>query len=152
MGFNSGFKGLNQSRLLTPSNTISRWFGDVVIYLSEDGVVSAETWWATHKRQVINLWNSCILLVDLFETYGDARTCERQIQLYVFIWLENLYIYIYIYIYIIVLLCFAIRFPNCEPVHSIYSSNRTIRKRLVYKHVTLLLHVSAYFGHLQSGG
>jgi hypothetical protein len=27
-----------------------------------------ETYWATHKRQVINLWNCCILLVDLFET------------------------------------------------------------------------------------
>jgi len=26
-----------------------------------------ETCWATHKRQVINLWNCCILLVDLFE-------------------------------------------------------------------------------------
>ena len=37
-----------------------------------------ETRWATRKRQVINLWNSCILLVDLFESYDDARTCERQ--------------------------------------------------------------------------
>jgi hypothetical protein len=27
-----------------------------------------ETCWATYKRQVINLWNSCILLVDLFES------------------------------------------------------------------------------------
>jgi len=36
--------------------------------------------WATHKRQVINLWNCCILLVDLFESYVDARTSERQIQ------------------------------------------------------------------------
>jgi hypothetical protein len=38
-----------------------------------------ETCWATHKRQVINLWNCCILLVELFESYDDARTCERQI-------------------------------------------------------------------------
>jgi hypothetical protein len=37
-----------------------------------------ETCWATHKRQVINLWNCCIELVDLFESYDDARTCERQ--------------------------------------------------------------------------
>jgi len=27
-----------------------------------------ETCWAIHKRQVINLWNCCILLVDLFES------------------------------------------------------------------------------------
>jgi len=31
------------------------------------GVEAAETCWATHKRQVINLWNSCIWLVNLFE-------------------------------------------------------------------------------------
>jgi hypothetical protein len=38
-----------------------------------------ETRWATHKRQVINLWNCCILLVNLFESYDNARTYERQI-------------------------------------------------------------------------
>jgi hypothetical protein len=27
-----------------------------------------ETCWATHKRQVINFWNCCILLVELFES------------------------------------------------------------------------------------
>jgi hypothetical protein len=37
-----------------------------------------ETCWATRKRQVTNLWNCCILLVDLFESYDDAQTCERQ--------------------------------------------------------------------------
>jgi len=42
------------------------------------GGEAPETCWATHKRQVINLWNCCILLVDLFESYDDARTCERQ--------------------------------------------------------------------------
>ena len=31
------------------------------------GVEAPETCWATHKRQVINLWNCCIWLVDLFE-------------------------------------------------------------------------------------
>jgi hypothetical protein len=38
-----------------------------------------ETCWVTHKRQVINLWNCCILLVELFESYDDARTCEREV-------------------------------------------------------------------------
>jgi hypothetical protein len=35
---------------------------------------------ATHKCQVINLWNRCMLLVDLFELYDDVRTCPRQIH------------------------------------------------------------------------
>jgi hypothetical protein len=30
-------------------------------------VEASETCWATQKRQVINLWNCCILLVNLFE-------------------------------------------------------------------------------------
>ena len=38
------------------------------------GVRTPETCWATHKRQVINLRNCCIWLVDLFELYDDART------------------------------------------------------------------------------
>jgi hypothetical protein len=42
------------------------------------GGKTPETCWATHKRKVKNLWNCCILLVDLFESYDDARTCERQ--------------------------------------------------------------------------
>jgi hypothetical protein len=42
------------------------------------GGETPETCWATHKRQVINLWNCCILLVELFESYDDAQTCERQ--------------------------------------------------------------------------
>jgi hypothetical protein len=37
-----------------------------------------ETCWATHKRQVINLWNCCIWFVNLFELYDDARNCQRQ--------------------------------------------------------------------------
>jgi len=41
------------------------------------GGEAPETCWATHKLQVINLWDCCILLVDLFESYDDARTCER---------------------------------------------------------------------------
>jgi hypothetical protein len=42
------------------------------------GGETSETCGATHKRQVINLWNCCILLVDLFELYDDARTSKRQ--------------------------------------------------------------------------
>ena len=42
------------------------------------GGEAPETCWATRKRQVINLWNYCILLVDLFESYDDAGTYERQ--------------------------------------------------------------------------
>ena len=39
------------------------------------GVEAPEICWATHKRQVINLWNCCIWLVNLL--YDDARTCQR---------------------------------------------------------------------------
>jgi len=39
-----------------------------------------ETCWATHKHQVINLWNCYILLVNLFESYDDARTYEHQTE------------------------------------------------------------------------
>ena len=46
------------------------------------GVEAPETCWATHKHQVINLWNYCILLVELFESYDDARTYKRQTTVY----------------------------------------------------------------------
>jgi hypothetical protein len=36
-----------------------------------------ETCWVTHKRQVINLWNCCILLVDLFALNGDVSPKEN---------------------------------------------------------------------------
>jgi hypothetical protein len=45
------------------------------------GGETPETYWPTNKRQVINLWNCCILLVDLFESYDEAQTCELQIRL-----------------------------------------------------------------------
>jgi len=48
------------------------------------GGEAPETCWATHKRQVINLWNCCILLVDLFESYDDARTCKRKMRFVLF--------------------------------------------------------------------
>jgi hypothetical protein len=43
------------------------------------GGETPKTCWATHKSQVINLWNCWILLVELFESYDDARTYECQI-------------------------------------------------------------------------
>ena len=49
-----------------------------------------ETCWATHKRQVIKLWNCCILLVELFESYDDARTCEHQISKQLHLCIQNL--------------------------------------------------------------
>jgi len=53
------------------------------------GGKTPETCWATHKHQVINLWNCCILLVDLFESYDDERTCERQTENYGILLLES---------------------------------------------------------------
>jgi hypothetical protein len=34
------------------------------------GAETPETRWATHKRQVISLWNCCILLDELFESFN----------------------------------------------------------------------------------
>jgi hypothetical protein len=42
------------------------------------GVEAPKTCWATHKRQIINLWKCCIWLVNLFELYDNERTCQRQ--------------------------------------------------------------------------
>jgi hypothetical protein len=53
------------------------------------GGETPETCWATHRRQVINLWNCCILLVELFESYDDARTCERQMRFTVGVNVDN---------------------------------------------------------------
>jgi hypothetical protein len=33
-----------------------------------------ETFWATHKRQEINLWNCCMLLVEIFELNGISKS------------------------------------------------------------------------------
>jgi hypothetical protein len=52
-------------------------------------VITSSSWWAWRRpkhvewhinHQVINLWNRCIYLDDLFELYDDARTCPRQID------------------------------------------------------------------------
>jgi hypothetical protein len=42
------------------------------------GMEAPKTCWVTRKRQVINLWNCRIYLVNLFEMYDDAQTCQRQ--------------------------------------------------------------------------
>jgi hypothetical protein len=46
------------------------------------GEDTPETCRAIHKRQVINLWNCCIWLVNSFESYDDTRTCEHRIEKY----------------------------------------------------------------------
>ena len=48
------------------------------------GVLTPKTCWALHKRQVINLRNFCIWLVDLFETYDDARSCKLLMWMLIF--------------------------------------------------------------------
>ena len=58
-----------------------------------------KTFWATHKLHVINLWNCCILLVELFESYDDARTSECLILRYVWL-LTVLKIYVYLQTYL----------------------------------------------------
>jgi len=42
------------------------------------GVEAPETCWATHKRQVINLWNCCIWFVNLFELSHYFEICGSQ--------------------------------------------------------------------------
>jgi len=56
------------------------WNVEVASLLLMMGVEEPETCWATHKRQVINLWNCCIWLVNLFELYDDGRVYQRQIN------------------------------------------------------------------------
>jgi len=52
------------------------------------------------KRQVINLYNCCIWLVNLFELYDDAQTCQRQ--------MHNVYSF---YAFIVFLLQFLVLHP-----------------------------------------
>jgi len=46
------------------------------------GVEAPEICWATNKCQVISLWNCCIWLVNLSELYDDARTWQRQKEIF----------------------------------------------------------------------
>jgi len=48
------------------------------------GEEASETCWVTHKRQVINLWNCCILMVNLFESYDDEQTYKYLIHINLF--------------------------------------------------------------------
>jgi hypothetical protein len=43
------------------------------------GGETPETCWATHKRQAINLWNCCILLVELFESNDITRFVKTKL-------------------------------------------------------------------------
>jgi hypothetical protein len=67
---------MHQQRLFLPpvanGKTRGCWCSCMLMML---GGKLPESCWAAHKRQVINLWDCFILLVDLFETYYDARTC-----------------------------------------------------------------------------
>jgi hypothetical protein len=44
------------------------------------GVRTPETWWAVHKRQVMNLRNCCIWLVDLLELYSCCWAFKASIS------------------------------------------------------------------------
>jgi hypothetical protein len=63
------------------------------------GVEAPETCWATHKRQVLNLWNCCIWLVNLFElsvvngnrNFGKFGFTWRRSRMLKFGWLKNAY-------------------------------------------------------------
>ena len=50
--------------LLSNGRTRGSWCSCKLLMM---GGKTPETFWATHKRQVINFWNCCILLVELFE-------------------------------------------------------------------------------------
>jgi len=41
------------------------------------GVEAPKTCWATHKRQVINLWKCCIWLVNLFELLTEMLKSKK---------------------------------------------------------------------------
>jgi hypothetical protein len=56
--------------------TVKPETGTAVVELLMMGVRTPETCWAVHNRQIINLGNCLIWLVDLFELYDDARTCK----------------------------------------------------------------------------
>jgi hypothetical protein len=71
---------LHQQPLVLPpvanGKTRGCWCSCMLLMMDEK---VPETCWVVHKRQVINLWNCFILLVDLFESCYDARTCGRHI-------------------------------------------------------------------------
>jgi hypothetical protein len=68
----------DQQRCYRHAPTLKPEAANAVDELLMMGMEEPETCWATNKRQVINLWNCGILLINLFELYDDARTCQRQ--------------------------------------------------------------------------
>ena len=64
------------SRLLTPSNTISRWFWDVIRVLSEEGEVSAET----SRSYLVNSANIQLYMCIKFENYIYTRCPRRNVS------------------------------------------------------------------------
>jgi hypothetical protein len=58
-----------------PTTTFQGWCSNKLLMM---GVEPPETCWGKHKHQVINLWNGCIWLFNLFELYDDARNSQSQ--------------------------------------------------------------------------
>jgi hypothetical protein len=56
--------------------TVKPMAATAVLELLMMGVGTPEICWAVHKRQVKNLRNYWIQLVDLFELYDDERICK----------------------------------------------------------------------------
>jgi hypothetical protein len=63
-----------------PSSRPYNCAGSLVVLPLEIGVWSFVGGVLAHARppQTTHLWNCCILLVDLFQSYDDVGTCERQ--------------------------------------------------------------------------
>jgi hypothetical protein len=71
--------------LLAPCSKVNPEDAAAVVEILMMDVRMSETCWAAHKRQVINIRNYCIYLVDLFELYDDVWTCK----IYIFTVLLN---------------------------------------------------------------
>jgi hypothetical protein len=67
---------LDQQHCYHHAPTIKPEAASAVVELLMMGVRTPETCWAVHKREVRNLRDCCIWLVDLFELFDDARTCK----------------------------------------------------------------------------
>jgi hypothetical protein len=73
----AGYQPRPTAQLPPRSNGKARgcWCSCVLLMM---GVEAPEACWATRGRQVMNFWSCCVWLVNLFESYDDARTCECQ--------------------------------------------------------------------------
>jgi hypothetical protein len=74
----AGWPDHDQQHCYHHATTVKPEAATAVVGLLMIGVRTPETCSAVRmsKRQVINLRNCCIWLVDLFEMYDDARTCN----------------------------------------------------------------------------